>query len=52
MFKIESKFTKCKKKIQEIFFVSEIKASENVAKIGSVKKKMLVIRSQWVNKQS
>ena len=31
MFKIGSKFRKCKKKIAKIFFVSEIKASESVA---------------------
>ena len=31
MFKIESKFTKCKKKIKKMFFVSEIIASENFA---------------------
>ena len=31
MLKIESKFIKCKKEIQKIFFISETKASENVA---------------------
>ena len=31
MFKIEYKFRKWKKKIEKIFFVSEISASENVA---------------------
>ena len=31
MFKIESKFTKCKKKMKQKLFVSEIIASENVA---------------------
>ena len=31
MFKIESKFPKCKKKNQKMFFVSEIIASEDVA---------------------
>ena len=31
MFKIESKSRKCKKKIQNILFISEIKASQNVA---------------------
>ena len=31
MFKIESIFTKCKRKIKKRFFVSEIIASENVA---------------------
>ena len=31
MFKIKSKFRKCKKKIQKMFLVSEIIASENVA---------------------
>ena len=31
MFKLESKFRKCKKKNQKKFFVSEIIASENVA---------------------
>ena len=30
-FKIESKFRKCQKKIDKIFFVSEIFALENVA---------------------
>ena len=31
MFKIESKFKKCKKKIQKIFFVCEINVSQYVA---------------------
>ena len=42
-FKIDSKFRKCKKK-EKIFLVFEI--------ILSVKKKILVIASQWVDKQS
>ena len=32
MFKIKSKFTKCKRKIKKMLFASEIIASENVAK--------------------
>ena len=39
MFKIDSKFRKCKKK-EKIFLVSEI--------IASFKKRKLVISSQWV----
>ena len=31
MFQIESKFRKCKKKIQKLIFLSEIIASENIA---------------------
>ena len=31
VFKVESSFRKCKKKIQKIFFVSEMNASEKVA---------------------
>ena len=49
MFKIKSKFRKSEKKIENIFFVSEIKTSE---KDASVKKRILVISSQCVNKQS
>ena len=53
MFKIESTFRKCqkkKKKKEKIFFVSEIIASENIAMISSVKKRILVIGSSWVQK--
>ena len=34
MFKIESKFRKCKKKIDKIFFVSEIIAYETYEKVA------------------
>ena len=57
MFKIESKFTKCKKKknkkkIEKIFFVSHIIESKNVQQIASLKKIIPLIGSQWVEKQS
>ena len=56
IFKIESKFRKCKKKNnkknEKNIFVSEIIASENVARNASFKKTILVIDSQWVNKES
>ena len=51
MFKIESKFRKCKRKLENIF-LSEINASENVAKIVSVKKRILIMDSERINSQS
>ena len=55
-FKFESKFTKSKKKKEEgteqIFFVSEIIASEKIAINCLCQEKILVMGSQWVNKQS
>ena len=44
MFKIDSKFRKCKKKEEKIFLGSEI--------VPSFNKRILVIGSQWVDKQS
>ena len=52
IFKIKSKFRISKKKILEMFFVFEIIAYEILARNVSIKKIILVIGSQWVNKQS
>ena len=54
-FKIVSKFTKSKKKkkkFEQIFFVFEITASKNIAKIASIKKIIPAIGRQWGKKQS
>ena len=49
MFKIESKFTNLTKDNRKMFLVSEIIASENIV---SIKNRILIIGSQWFNKQS
>ena len=41
-----------KKKLGKYFFVSEIISSEDLAKMASIKKRILVIGSQCVNTQS
>ena len=54
MFKIEPKCRKCEKKNEKKSFVSSTIASENVEKknVASVKKRILIFGSEWVNKES